>query len=59
MYLIDELPMRYDVNLCQFILNLMEFMCLEQECMNMPGWVIEIDHENSQQQKELENATVC
>ena len=37
LYLIDELPMRYDVNLCQFILNLMEFMCLEQECMSMPS----------------------
>ena len=29
MYLIEELPMRYDVNLFQFILNLMEVMCLE------------------------------
>ena len=31
MYLIGELPMRYDVNLFQFILNLMEVMFLVQE----------------------------
>ena len=33
MYLIDKLPMRYDVSLFQFILNLMEVMCLVQENM--------------------------
>ena len=33
MYLIDELPMRYDVNLFQFILNLMEVMFFGQESM--------------------------
>jgi len=32
-YLIDELPMRYDVNLFQFILNLMEVMFFGQESM--------------------------
>ena len=31
MYLIDEPPMRYDLNLFQFILNLMEIMCVVQE----------------------------
>ena len=43
-YLIDELSMRYDVNLFQFILNLLAFMCFVQECMNMPGWVVESDY---------------
>jgi len=38
--------MRYDVNLFQIILNLMEIMCLVQECMNMRGWVVEIDYKN-------------
>ncbi len=33
MYLIDKLPMQYNVNLFQFILNLMEVMCLVQEYM--------------------------
>jgi len=33
MYLIDELQMRYDLKLFQIILNLMEVMCLVQECM--------------------------
>lgn len=28
-YLIDELPMRYDLKLFQFTLNLMKIMCLE------------------------------
>lgn len=36
MYLIDKLPMRYDVNLFQFILNLMEVMCLIQEARKFP-----------------------
>jgi len=36
-YLIDEPPMRYDLNLFQFILSLMEIMFLEHECMNMPS----------------------
>jgi len=31
MYVIGELQMRYDVNLFQFILNLMEVMCFIQE----------------------------
>jgi len=35
-YLIDELPMRYDMNLFQFILNLMEVMCLVQEAWKFP-----------------------
>ena len=30
-YLIDGPPMRYDLNLFQSILNLMEVMCLVQE----------------------------
>jgi len=34
--------MRHDVNLFKFILNIMEVMCLVQECMNMPGWMVEI-----------------
>jgi len=39
-YLIDELAMRYDVNLFQFILNLMEGMCLVQESWKFPvGWL--------------------
>lgn len=45
-YLIEELPMRYDLNLFEFILKLMEIMCLVQECMNMPSWVVEIDCKN-------------
>jgi len=36
MYLIDELPMSYDVNLFQFISRLMEVMYLVQECMKCP-----------------------
>ena len=36
MYLIDELPMRYDVNLFQFIANIMEVMCLVHEYMKCP-----------------------
>ena len=28
-YLVDRPPMRYDLKLFQFILNLMEIMCLE------------------------------
>ena len=39
MYLIDELPMRYDVNLFQIVLNLMEIMYLVQESMGMPSLV--------------------
>jgi len=35
-YLIDELPMMYDVNLFQFILNLMELICLVQEAWKFP-----------------------
>jgi len=46
MFLIDEIPMRYDLILFQFILNLMEIMCLEQECVNMPSWVVEINYKN-------------
>ena len=42
-YLIDDLPMRYDMNSFQFILNLMEIMCLVQESMNMSSWVVRID----------------
>jgi len=38
--------MRYDLKLFQFILNLMEIMCLEQECMKVPGWVVEINYKN-------------
>ena len=34
-YLIDGLPMRYDLNLFKFILNLMEIMCLVQESMEL------------------------
>ena len=33
MYLIDELPMRYDLSLFQFVLILMEIMGLVQENM--------------------------
>ena len=58
-YLLDELPMRYDFNLFQFILNLMEILCLVQECMNMLGWVVEVNCKYFQQQTELENATAC
>ena len=40
MYLIDEPLMRYDVNLFQFILNLMEIMCLVQEALKFSiGWL--------------------
>lgn len=40
MYLIDGLPMSYDLNLFKFILSLMEIMCFVQESMEMPklGW---------------------
>lgn len=47
-YLIDEAPMRYDLNLVQFILNLMVVICLVQEskeilimgCWKCPlGWL--------------------
>jgi len=34
------------MNLFQFILNLMEVMCLEQECMNMFRLMVEIDYKN-------------
>jgi len=36
MYLISDLPMRYDVNLFQFIMNLMEVMFLVQEAWTCP-----------------------
>ena len=39
MHLIDGPPMRYDLKLFQFILNLMEIMCLVQESMKCSvGW---------------------
>ena len=46
MYLINELSMRDDENLVQFILNLMEIMSFAQECMDMTSWVVEIDYKN-------------
>jgi len=45
-YLINELSMRDDENLVQFILNLMEIMSFAQECMDMTSWVVEIDYKN-------------
>jgi len=40
MYLIDKLLVRYGMNLFQFISNLMEVMCLVQECMKcLVGWL--------------------
>jgi len=38
--------MRYHLKLFQFILNLMEIMCLVEECMEIPDWVVEIDCKN-------------
>jgi len=40
-HLIDEFLMRYDLNLVQFLLSLMEIMCLVQEMLEMPrfGWL--------------------
>lgn len=37
MYLTNYLLMMYDVNLFQFVLNLMEVMCLTHEIMGMHG----------------------
>ena len=40
MYLIKELPIRYDLNLFEFILNLMEVICLVPEGMRCSvGWL--------------------
>jgi len=39
MYLVDRPPMSYDLKLFQFILNLIEIMCLVQESMKCSvGW---------------------
>jgi len=35
-YLIDEILVKYDLKLFQFILNLMEVMCLVQEARKCP-----------------------
>jgi len=59
LYLVDRPPMRYDLNLPQFISNLMESMCLVHGSMKCSvGW-LKLMATLQHQQKEFEQVVVC